>query len=318
MNKNGYVIVRHTFSDSIGKLIKDRGYCCCCIYKKQDSFFMRSLRRVFQKVRLLPQSIWYGKKVLDYNGKIIIFESLCTADYVKWLRKKKPDADIVFWYWNYAQNTINPNAIDDRLCQKWSFSRLDAKKYGMRFNPLPYFTEIEAPLKTREYDIVFVGKDKGRLSALLDLKTQFNSMGLTTKFIITPTHSYNKNPEYSKPISYMESVAVSAQGRAVLDYIEVTDSGQSLRVIEALFLQEKIITNSELVVDYDFYCPENIFVLGKDDMARLPEFLATPYKEIDREIIMRYDFDSVIERFFSEEKTVFDDMLNDYNQAEAK
>jgi hypothetical protein len=294
----------------MGKIIKERGYTCCELYKKQSNFFVRSLRRLFNKLRFPKKDIWYNKKILKCGArKIIIHEPLCTVDYVEWLRKKKPDADIVFWYWNYVKNTINPDKIKSDICRKWSFSRVDCKKYGMRFNPLPYFTEIKSPEKTAKYDVVFVGKDKGRLAALLDLRKQLNDMGLTTKFVITPSHSYDKNPEYSKPISYMESVAVSAEGRAVLDYIEVTDSGQSLRVIEALFLKEKIITNSVLVYDYDFYRPENIFVLGKDDLSKLPEFLATPYKEIDKEIIMRYDFDSVIERFFTDEPTVFDGMM---------
>ena len=184
MNHSDYIIVRHTFNDCLGKIIKERGYVCCNLYKKQSSFLIRSLRRLFIKLHLPQKSIWYDKEILKYKGKkIVIQEPLCTVDYVKWLRKKKPEADIVFWYWNYAKNTINPDLIDDSLCRKWSFARLDCKKYGMRFNPLPYFTEIEAPAKTAEYDIVFVGKDKGRLSALLELRKQFTEMGLTTKFI---------------------------------------------------------------------------------------------------------------------------------------
>lgn len=310
MNASDYVIVRHTFNDDSGKIIKSRGYECYNLYKSQSNFFVRSLRRLWNKLNLPKKDIWYDKAILKSNTKkIVVYEPLCTADYVKWLRKHKPDADIVFWYWNYARNTVNPDTVDGTLCRKWSFSRVDAKKYGMRFNPLPYFTEIKSPPKSEKYDIVFVGKDKGRLPALLKLKEQFENMGLTTKFIITPTSRRKKNPAYSKPISYLESVAVSAEGRAVLDYIEVTNSGQSLRIVEALFLEEKIITNSELIVDYDFYCPENIFILGKDDPSKLPEFLSTPYKPVDKEIVMRYDHDSIIERFFSDEPTVFDEML---------
>lgn len=298
MNQKEYTIVRHTFSDLIGKLISNRGYSCSLMYKKQQSFIIRSIRRVWNKLHLPFGSIWYDKSVLHSTDKIVVFESLCTAEYMKWLRKKKPNADIVFWYWNIAKNTICPDAIEDKWCRKYSFARLDCVNYNMKFNPLPYFYEIDVGHPEKEYDVVFVGKDKGRLSVLLELRSQFDAMGLKTYFVISPSHSYDKNPEYSPAISYIDSVKLGSRSKAVLDYIEVNNSGQSLRVIEALFQKEKIITNSILVSDYDFYCPENIFILGEDNLSRFDDFLNSPYKEIDERIIERYDFDKVIERFF--------------------
>lgn len=298
MNPKDYTIVRHTFSDLTGQLISNRGYSCCLMYKGQQSFIIRSIRRFWNAFNLPFESIWYDKSVLHGTDKIVVFEPLCTAQYMKWLRKNKPNADIVFWYWNIAKNTVPPDKIKDEWGRKYSFSRLDCINYKMRFNPLPYFHEISVECPNIEYDIIFVGKDKGRLSALLDLKNQFNAMGLKTKFIISPTHSYSKHFEYSKAISYIDSVKLGSQSKAILDYIEINNSGQSLRVIEALFQKKKIITNSVLITDYDFYCPENIFILGKDDINRLKEFLNSPYKEIKKEIVDSYDFDKIIERFF--------------------
>lgn len=309
MNQSEYTIVRHTFSDLNGKLILNRGYQGCLMYKQQGNFAIRTLRRLWNTLHLPCESIWYDKSVLKGTEKIVVFEPLCKPTYVKWLRKKKPNADIVFWYWNIAKNTVCPDEIRDDWCRKYSFARLDCLNYNMRFNPLPYFYEIDVEQSQKEYDIVFVGKDKGRLPALLELRKQFDDMGLKTKFVITPSHSYDKNPEYSPAISYIESVKLGNRSKAVLDYIEVTNSGQSLRVIEALFQKEKIITNSILVSDYDFYRPENIFILGKDDMNRLGEFLNTPYKEIESEIIDRYDFDRVIERFFAQDDEYGDKMM---------
>lgn len=305
----GYTLVRHSFSDVFGEHIKQHGYNCCLMYKKQSSFFIRTLRRVWHKFHIPFESVWYDKEVLKYDGEIVIFEPLCTPIYVKWLRKKKPNADIVFWYWNIAKNTVCPDTIKDTWCRKYSFARLDCAQYNMKFNPLPYFSEIKVQPAEKEYDIIFVGKDKGRLPALLDLKKQFEDLGLKTKFVISPTHSYDKGPEYSPPIKYMESVELGNRSKAVLDYIEVNNSGQSLRVVEALFLKEKIITNSILVSDYDFYCPENIFILGRDDINSLPEFLNTPYKEVAPEIIAKYDFDNVIKRFFEEKDEYGEHMM---------
>jgi len=311
MNQSEVIIIRPFFEDEFGKIMRQRGYKCFALYKQQYNFLLRTLHRLWDKLKLPFKSVWYDKAVLKCNAnKIVIFDALCTVDYINWLKKHKSNSDIVFWYWNIIQHAISPDIIPDDVCRKWSFARKDCLQYGMRFNPLPYFKEIQFPEKEKKYDIIFVGRDKGRLSTLLKLKSEFESLGLITKFVIAPTYRYDKNPAYSKSISYMESVKLGTQGRAILDYIEIDDSGQSLRVVEALFLHEKIITNSKLIFDYEFYCPENIFVLGHDDINKLPDFLDTPYKQVPDEVIMKYDFDSVIERFFDETRSKFDDMLD--------
>ena len=310
MGRSSVAIVRGVFSDDIGKLIIQRGYNCCYIFKNQSSFFLRSVRRVWNKLQLPGKSIWYDKKILSIDTQeIVILDSLCTVEYLTWLRKKKPNAKIVFWYWNIAKNSIPPNEIPDSIVDKWSFSRKDCVKYGMKFNPLPYFKELSYSSDIKEYDVVFVGKDKGRLQELLKLRSSFENLGLSTRFVITPDHPYSNNPEYSKPISYLESVKLDTKSKAVLDYIEVDDSGQSLRILESIFIKEKIITNSKLIFDYDFYCPENFFVLGHDQLSDLPDFISTPYKEISDDVVMKYDFDSIIGRFFSDEESFFDTML---------
>ena len=274
---------------------------------------MRCIRRIWYKFKLPFKSIWYDKKILSSNiNEIVIFDALCNVDYLKWLRKMKPEAKIVFWYWNIVKNTISPNSIPDEIVEKWSFSRKDCAEYSMRFMPLPYFYELVIPPQNKEFDIVFVGKDKGRLSELLNLRSKFDKLGLKSKFIITPDHQYSKNAEYSNPISYLESLDWNSKAKAVLDYIEVDNSGQSLRVIEALFLKEKIITNSKLIYDYDFYCPENIFVLDRDDYSKLPSFLEIPYKNYDESIVSKYDFDAIINSLLSGNETVFDCMLKTY------
>lgn len=308
MENKEITLIRHNFQDLLGNYMLKRGYECFEMYRGQSNFICRVFRRIFEKYKLPGLSFWYNKKILNTkNKKIIVFESLCTVNYLKWLRKNLKNTDIIFWYWNIVKNTIDPDSIPDKLCEKWSFSRIDCKKYNMKFNPLPYFKEIEDPKMFKKYDVVFIGKDKGRLIDLLKIEKKFNSMAISTKFVITPTNRKSRNKYYSKPISYLEAINIASQGRVVLDYIEVDNSGQSLRIIESLFMKEKIITNSKLIKDYDFYCPENIFILGKDDINEIKNFINIPYKDIPKEIVMRYDFDKIIRNFF--EYNEFEEMI---------
>ena len=63
-------------------------------------------------------------------------------------------------------------------------------------------------------------------------------------------------------------------------------------VFGALFFKKKLITTSPEVKNYDFYCDENIFVLGERDLKELPQFLNSPFYEIDENITEKYTFAS--------------------------
>lgn len=302
MNKN-ICIVRANPKDDVSQILKQRGYHVYGLYKGFGHVVSRTIRKLWLKYRLPFASIWFEKSVLDDSAqRVFVFESLLTRSYLVWLIQHKKDASIAVWYWNIVKNTIDPRTIMDLSCTFWSFSRMDCKKYGLRFNPPPYFHEMEYQSTEECVDICFVGKDKGRLEQILKWKQVFEAQGLSTEFYITPDHPYNKNPNYSKPISYKQSVEISARAKAIFDYIEIDNSGQSMRIMEALFTNKKIITNNKLIVDYDFYCPENFFILHVDPIEKLKDFMVTPYKKSIRDVKMRYDFDSFITRFWEDDK----------------
>lgn len=298
-DKSDVVILKGNIRDDISKMIIDRGYRVYEFYKGFDSFVLRQIRKIWFKFNLPLKSIWYSKDILRCDcDKILVFESLLTPEYLSWLKSKKQNASINVWYWNIVKNTIDPKAIADTGCRLWSFSREDCKKYNMSFNPPPYFKEVKYPEVDTRTDICFVGKEKGRLQGLLHWKSIFESQGLCTEFYITPNNKLDKNPNYSHPMSYIESMLVSASSKAVFDYIEVINSGQSMRIMECIFNNRKIITNSVLIKDYDFYDSNNIFIVGEDDIGSLYKFVNSPYKKISEEILLKYDFEHFVERFW--------------------
>ncbi|HCF38843.1 MAG TPA: hypothetical protein DER56_07285 [Thermosipho africanus] len=87
------------------------------------------------------------------------------------------------------------------------------------------------------------------------------------------------------------------KSKAILDILSNPNDGLSLRPMESMFHRKKLITNSLLISNYDFYRSQNIFILGEDDLNKLPEFLNSPYEDIDEELIKKYDFKSWLSRF---------------------
>ena len=55
-----------------------------------------------------------------------------------------------------------------------------------------------------------------------------------------------------------------------------------------MFYNKKIITNCSRIKEYDFYKAENVFLLGEDDMDRLPEFVAGKFIPVENYIIEKY------------------------------
>ena len=302
-SKNGVAVIKFNPNDEIGTAIQNRGYDVFRFYRGDQNYYTRCLRRVWLKYNLPFKSIWFNKEILKNKAKrILIFESLLDESYVNWLCRNKKNADIAVWYWNVVFHTINPDRIKKYSVKLWSFSRTDCKKYGMKFNPAPYFHEMVYEDVNVTTDVSFVGRNKGRLDAVMKWKKVFEEYGLSTEFYITPDNRYDKNPLYSPVMTYRESMTVSARSKILFDYIEVDNSGQSMRVMEALFLKKKLVTNSKLIKDYDFYCPENIFVIGVDSMDLFPAFINAPYKNISEDIVNQYDFSSFIRRFWHEDK----------------
>ncbi|MBP5204804.1 oligosaccharide biosynthesis protein Alg14, partial [Candidatus Saccharibacteria bacterium] len=65
---------------------------------------------------------------------------------------------------------------------------------------------------------------------------------------------------------------------------------------------KKLITDNSNIVDYNFYRPENIFIIGKDDPGRLKDFISSPYKKINQKIVDYYEFENWIKRFEGKEQ----------------
>ena len=152
-------------------------------------------------------------------------------------------------------------------------------------------------------DIYFLGTDGGRKTKLLELYEQFQSYHLKSDFHILvpqilPEDMSRQECFITKPMDYQENLMHIAKSKAVLEVLREGQSGQTLRALECLFYQKKLITNDKSVKEYDYYHPQNIFILDEDDMERLTVFLEEPFADVSEKMIEKYDCEMWLERFF--------------------
>jgi hypothetical protein len=302
MEGKGVAIVYNDKNSYFTKLMINRDVKVFLAYKEVNSL-LRILRKIHFKMKFPFINMWFDdelKNLKNYNT-IILFDATLTNTFVRKLRKNFPEKRLIFWYWNPVESSINPKKLNDDVNGKWSYSPVDCENYHLHSNTTFYFKELFIKEDKTRFDVFFVGKDKGRLNSLLDLKIQFEKLGLETYFHITATKWFLKksNPVYKKPISYSEVLSGIGKSKAILDLLSNTKDGLSLRSMESIFLKKKLITNSETIFNYDFYRPQNIFVIGYDNFDNLPEFLNSPYEEINEDIVASYDFNCWLDRFLN-------------------
>ncbi len=106
-----------------------------------------------------------------------------------------------------------------------------------------------------------------------------------------------KNIKFFKDnFDFKSNIERLKKAKILLDLKVCEHNGLSLRFFEALKYRKKIITNNSAVLHYDFYEPQNIFILGHDDFKFLPEFLESNYKVLPTEMVEQYSFSSWLNR----------------------
>lgn len=264
----------------------------------------RILRRIQIELNIPPIFLWLSSWKWEVKSfrTVIIHASRITVPVVKYLKRVDPSIRIIVWYWNPVDKTVPASLYPDSLCEKWSFDESDCRQYNLRFNTQYYFKDIILPTNRIDFDVCFVGGDKGRMKNLMEVKRLLDNCNLKSYFHITATKQSRKEYGhlFKKRIGYQAIIDYISRSRAVLDFVSLNQTGLTLRPLEALFFRKKLITNDTEIVERDFYIKENIFVLGQDKLSELPDFLNSPYKPINQEIIDRYEFDRWFGRFFSE------------------
>ena len=262
------------------------------------SFFFRILRRIFKELRL-PMHYWYGgwKHQLLKIDTVIVYSS-AGASIVDYIISQNRNIRIIVWYWDPVFRTFSPDLIDRNFCEIWSFDKADCKIYNMRYNTVFYFDNILISHKSVVYDVCFIGYDKGRRKEIEKISQILAEAKYKAYLYVVDDDAAHRNYKGAYPrIPYEQILERIAESKAILDVVQDNQTGLTIRVMEGLFFKKKLITTQPSIKEYDFYHPDNVFILGLDNLEFLPTFLQKQYYEISEDIIKSYDFCNWINRF---------------------
>jgi hypothetical protein len=166
----------------------------------------------------------------------------------------------------------------------------------LKFNTTFYFKTILLPKSTTEFDVIFIGNDKGRIDFLQNLQSKLNKFGVKGYYYIIPDKQQDEKKRY-KQIPYSDYLQILSKTKVLIDVIPIGQSGLTLRAMESIFFKKKLITNDNSIINQDFYRNENIFIISQDNEDELINFINSPYLELGDEIVERYEVCNWIKRF---------------------
>lgn len=269
---------------------------------KGDNMALRFLRRVWFKYNLPKKDFWYNEEIIKEKfSNILLFDSLLTIDFIRWLRKNQPESRIVLFYSNIVKSSLNPDLIENTLCEKWSFEKVDCEKYDLKYNSGYYFSSLKVENISSKYEVLFVGRDKGRYNYLHSIKNRLEEAGIVTHFRIVPNRNFLNitGKTYKREIVYDDILDLISKSNCILDIVQGGQTGTTLRVMESIFNKKKLITNNKAIKNLKIYNSNNIFVIdGAINASDIKIFLNLPYVDICNAEIVYYDFKNWLSRFF--------------------
>ena len=181
------------------------------------------------------------------------------------------------------------------------FDPNDAPKYKSRYPNLlsctNFYFDFPMPnVEVNPTEVMYAGAYlENRVGSLLKMVDELQKYNLTLNIHLVlgwrsvafehPIITFSK-----KGVGFLTYLKASQKAGILLDIKACEHSGLSFRVFEAIRYSKKLITDNKSVKRYDFYRPENIFVVEDGCFDGLGAFLAGPYMPLSEEIKQKYSF----------------------------
>ncbi len=102
------------------------------------------------------------------------------------------------------------------------------------------------------------------------------------------------------PLSKKSLLDLYRRSRIVMDVQHPKQIGLTLRCLETLGAKRKLITTNQDIRNYDFYNPNNILVVDRNNPVVPKDFLNTPYTEVNKDIYDKYSITSWVKHILKE------------------
>ena len=289
----------------------------CTVKWYQDkvnfSFFERLLSKIFKNYKRKKFNKYFFEIIQKekdnlYDEILIVFGAgFMDATHLSILKNTFLNAKIVYYAWDSVANFPSIKSLFEGADIAYSFDKNDCLQYGVKFLPLFYVEDNNVP-KNVKWDVSTIMSFYNKKS--LDLKKLFNILPNDLKkffylrlrskeyfFYMKFVHPDNFNL-FRKYFAFNsldrnECLSIINESIAVVDCPIPNQNGLTMRTFETLAMNTKLITSNINVREYDFYTPNNIYVVDSNSGEIPMSFFTTPF-DMDFKISTKYHIKNFI------------------------
>lgn len=247
------------------------------------------------------------EKNFDYI--LVIRGEYTPKDSLERMRSYFPTAKMVLYMWDSLVNNKFIRAKWEYYDKVYTFDRIDYlnHKESIDFLPLFYYEDYlpkDTGITEYKYDMSFIGtghEDRVKIVKALTHQLENKQRNVFSYFFIPHKLVYYlnkiKNPHFKyvrmedvefKQLPFEKLYEIYSQSKCVVDIESSKQNGLTMRTIEMIGLEKKLITTNKDIVHYDFFNPDNIMILDRKDPVIDLEFIDKPYIPLDEKIRTKY------------------------------
>lgn len=255
------------------------------------------------------------KEMQDVDIVFMIAEAAVDEKLVDSIKKRYKRAFYILYLWDSVNNCKNVLDYYKKFDRVWTFDKSDSEKYGWRYRPLFYISQL-VKNRNKIYDISCICTvSEDRINMIYQLKKQAERRNLQVYvYLYSPVLTYIKNRVFLRreafrklklrdikfrPLSLEKTNAIYGKSKCVIDYASKTQTGMTMRTIEALGHKCKLVTNNATIKAADFYDERNVFYCNEECLEIPTGFCTDDYQEVDRSLYDKYSLKSWIEEILN-------------------
>lgn len=309
----------------IRKCFEDMG---AIVFHYDDRPSNDSLTKIM--IRLSPKLL--KNQIHNYYKNIINMHKNDNIDYVFFIKCESPlkndlamlkkqfsNAKFYLYLWDSIANIKYFNEKKKYFDKIFSFDSQDVKIHNdIFFRPLFYLDEYKKNNQISQkfvYDISFIGtahSDRPRIineiRKQLDKndKNYYFKLYVPNRLLLLFKYCSNKHFRELYKENYITENKLSSKkisdiinkSNAVIDIQHPKQTGLTMRTIELLGMNKKIITTNQYIKDYDFFINQNICIIDRLSPKIDLKIFDNEYQNIDKKVYDKYSLSNWINEIF--------------------
>jgi hypothetical protein len=283
-----------------------------------NGFFTKALIRLNRKF-LAAKIASYFKKILkktssrDYDFIVFVKGEAVSPDILRQMKSLHQKAKFVLYFWDSLKNNRNGRAVMSFFDRVLSFDHVDCtEEKTLIHRPLFYLDVYRScrAIQKRDIDLLFIGTvHSDRFALARRINALCSAAGLHTWFafffqsppLFVVRRLFDKSFRgtrvsdfFFRALSCDDVVSRVSRCTAVLDIQHPRQTGLTMRTIEVLGAGRKLVTTNEGVRQYDFYNPDAIMIIDRNNPVIDADFFKRPFGAYSEDVYKKYSIEQWI------------------------